>query len=211
MELLKLKFPHINGLQDCSLSDTLNFKSLHGEFVQVLNCDGRHWICISTYGCPLGKVNVFDSLRSGDISVSTKEAIATIVYTTRKSILLSFGDVQQQSNGYDCGLFALAYASSVCSGIDPTLIKYRSYELRSHFLKCPTKGEHQDFPVEPVTRKPGHPMNSSFRIYCFCRLPDSGDDMVKCERCHEWYHYTCVGFELGKKISGLWLCKQCSK
>ena len=140
MELLKLKFPHINGLQDCSLSDTLNFKSLHAEFVQVLNCNGRHWICISTYGCPLGKVNVFDSLRSGDISVSTKEAIATIVYTTRKSILLSFGDVQQQSNGYDCGLFGLAYASSVCSGIDPTLIKYRSYELKISFSEVSHKG-----------------------------------------------------------------------
>ena len=43
---------------------------------------------------PTRKVNIFDSLRSGDISVSTKEVIATIMCTTRKSILLSFGDVQ---------------------------------------------------------------------------------------------------------------------
>jgi len=173
MELMKLKFPHINGLQNCTLSDTLNFKPLHDEFVQVLNCSGTHWICVSTFGCPPGKVNMFDSMRSDDIPLNTKEAIATLVCTTRKSILLSFVDVQQQLNGYDCGLFALAYTSSICNGVDLMMINYSRHESRSHF-KCLTKGEHQDFPVESSTRKPGCPLSSSFREYYICRLPDGG-------------------------------------
>lgn len=62
MKLLKLKYPYVKGLQDCSLSDTLNFEPIDGEFVQILNCDRKHWICVSTVGCQPGKVNVFDSM-----------------------------------------------------------------------------------------------------------------------------------------------------
>ena len=27
---------------------------------------------------------------------------------------------------------------------------------------------------------------NSFWVYCFCRLPDRGDDMIQCELCREW-------------------------
>ena len=199
MELLKLRYPHIKGLQDCTLSDTLNFESIDGEFVQILNCDRKNWICVSTVGCQPGKVNVFDSMRIGEIPLSTKEAIASLLGTTRKSISLIV-DVQQQSNSYDCGLFALAYASSICDGVDPTTINYKQYNLHPHFLKCLMKGEYHNFPIEPVHRNPGHPLRNSFRVYCTCRLPDSGDDMIRCERCSQWYHYTCVGIELGEEL-----------
>ena len=201
MELLKLRYPHIKGLQDCTLSDTLNFEPIDGEFVQILNCDRKHWICVSTVGCQPGKVNVFDSMRIGEIPLSTKEAIASLLGTTRKSISLTFVDVQQQSNSYDCGLFALAYASSICDGVDPTTINYKQYNLRPHFLKCLMKGEYHSFPIEPVHRNPGHPLRT-------CRLPD---DMIRCERCSQWYHYTCVGIELGERVNGIWLCKHCHK
>lgn len=65
----------------------------------------------------------------------TKETIASLLGTTHKSISLTFIDVQQQSNSYDCGLFALAYASSICDGVDPTTINYKQYNFRPHFLK----------------------------------------------------------------------------
>ena len=62
MNLLKSAYPHVQGMQECMLSDTLNFEPLN-DFVQILNCTRNHWICISTVGCQPGKVNVFDSMR----------------------------------------------------------------------------------------------------------------------------------------------------
>jgi len=112
--MLKLKHPNIKGLKDCTLSDTLNFESIEGE---ILNCDRTHWVCVSSFGCKQGNVNMFDSKQNCEILLSTKEAIACILGTTCKCISLRFVDVQQQSNNYDCGLFALAYASSICDGI----------------------------------------------------------------------------------------------
>jgi len=62
---------------------------------------------------------VFDSMRTGDIPLSTKEAVASLLCTTKRFISLVFPHVQQQPNHYDCGLFALAYASSVCNNLNP--------------------------------------------------------------------------------------------
>ena len=42
----------------CKMSYTLNFESLNGDFVQILNCARNHWICISTVGRQAGKTNV---------------------------------------------------------------------------------------------------------------------------------------------------------
>jgi len=42
-----------------------------------------------------------------------KHQIAALLATRSKTIKLSFVDVQKQSGGYDCGLFALAFATLV--------------------------------------------------------------------------------------------------
>jgi len=77
------------------------------------------FVAISTVGCQPGKVSVFDSMRTGDIPLSTKEAIASWLCTTKRFISLVFPHVQQQPNHYDCGLFALAYVSSACNNLNP--------------------------------------------------------------------------------------------
>ena len=51
------------------------------------------------------------------------------------------------------------------------------------------------------------PMKSTFRIYCTCRLSDSGDKMVQCTLCHAWFHYTCGPPNWKKKAN--WLCGKC--
>ena len=164
-------------MQECMLSDALNFEPLN-DFVQILNCTRNHWsgICISTVGCQPGKVNMFDSMCTGDIPLSTKEAVASLLCTTKRFISLVFPDVQQQPNHYDCGLFALAYASSVCNNLDPATINYDQHCLRPHFLKCLKNGEFKSFPCEPKPLNPRPPLRNSFCVYCFCRLPDRGDD-----------------------------------
>lgn len=48
------------------------------------------------------------------------------------------------------------------------------------------------------------------KIYCTCRQPDNGREMVACDSktCKiEWFHLDCVG--LKKVPKGKWFCESC--
>jgi len=84
-------------------------------------------------------VNIYDSSHTGDVPISTKEVVASLVEATGKYLSLTFPDVLQQTGGSDCGLFVLAFAYSLCSGEEPETITYKQNELRSYFLQCLVK------------------------------------------------------------------------
>ena len=62
----------------------LSMDTQPGEFVQILNVANSHWVTISTIGCKAGTVNVYDS-----------------------------GGKRRKKRS-DCGLFAVAFATSLC-------------------------------------------------------------------------------------------------
>ena len=76
--LIAESFPHSNGLQNTTLGQTMAFNIQRSEFVQVLHTGYGHWITLSTYGCDLGVVNIFDSLTPA-ITSSLKEQIAALL------------------------------------------------------------------------------------------------------------------------------------
>jgi len=208
-QLLKGKFPNISGLQNVESLDTLLFHSVDGELVQILNCDNQNWVCISTIGCKPRVVKVYDRMRTGDLPIKTKEGIAAMLCTPRTHIYLIFSDVQQQKSGWDCGLYAIAYAYTLYNGDDPCKFLFDEHSLRGHFSLCLQQQEIKPFPCKRNLYNPGPDMRCVFRVYCSCRLPYTGDDMIKCERCKVWFHYTCVGLEPGSKFKGIWLCQCC--
>ena len=61
-KMLQAKFPDTEGLNDVGCSDTpTNSGKATTNFVQILNVDRSHWVCVSTKFCPPSTVNVFDS------------------------------------------------------------------------------------------------------------------------------------------------------
>ena len=46
--------------------------------------------------------------------------------------------------------------------------------------------------------------------YCLCKGPDTGEFMIQCDECREWYHESCVGIgsEKAKDID-VYLCPDC--
>ena len=43
-----------------------------------------------------------------------------------------------------------------------------------------------------------------------CDAPWNGRDVVQCDRCRRWHHYTCVKFKVTKKSnSSKWFCPKC--
>ena len=99
----------------------INFEPLN-DFVQILNCT-RGFVSPLLVASQVKSMCLI-ACATGDILLSTKEAVASLLCTTKRFISLVFPDVQQQPNHYDCGLFALAYASSVCNNLDPATINY---------------------------------------------------------------------------------------
>ena len=160
-------------------------------------------------GCKPGIVEVFDSMRAGVVTIDVKEAIASILHTSRHSVQLMFPSVTQQNGSSDCGLFSLAYAYTACNGEEPSGLAYNQTKLRKHLKSCIDCGKIKPFPSKLCQTPVAPSLSESYRVYCICRLPDSGDKMVQCSRCRRWYHYTCVGIASNDKVKGMWFCANC--
>ncbi|CAF2786046.1 unnamed protein product [Rotaria sp. Silwood2] len=63
-----------------------------------------------------------------------------------EKVIVSFENVQQQVGGNDCGLFALAFATSLCYSDSPPLLFYHQMSLRNHYVKCIESNTIQPFP-----------------------------------------------------------------
>ena len=78
--LLLKQFPATKGLQNRMLfgtHDACNVGAPDGEFLQILNMSGTHWLCASTVGCDPGIINLFDSLYTGSTTPPTIEQVST--------------------------------------------------------------------------------------------------------------------------------------
>ena len=215
--LIQQKYPQYKGLQSPILGETLAF-DVHPDgvkFVQVLNVHQSHWITVTSIGCDTSdhQVKVYDSLPSTDVPLRTKQQIGSMLFSNFHEIKMLFPNVQLQQNSNDFGLFALAFAVSLCAGQDPLTTTYIQSKLRSHLILCFERNEINPFPAHRqkrrIAKKPV--VTSSFKIYCICRLPEGGK-MIECERCLNWFHKECVSTVIGnwrKKNNVQWFCHKC--
>ena len=197
---MKAKFPNVSGLQHVGRGDTCTFDEEVGCFIQIVNCRNSHWICATSINCKPNEVRIFDSMRTGDIPLSTKEVVASLMELSQTYIFLTFPDVQQQVGGSECGLYSLAFAYSLCSGKDPARLEYNQAHFHEHLLWCLRKREISDFPHSPIMKNPKKPLWCKFAVYCLCCLPNTGDSMIQCFKCSEWFHFTCINLEGGAQL-----------
>ena len=116
--LLKAKFPDTLGLQDVVRAQTCSFAAEEeGEFVQIINSFDDHWVCVINKNCKQNEVKMYDSMCIGDLCLYRKEAVASLVRTSRKHFFLTFSDVQQQDGGCDFGLYAHAFSFFLCGNV----------------------------------------------------------------------------------------------
>ena len=62
--------------------------------------------------------------------------ICDMVKTSTDNIRVNIRPVQQQGNGVDCGLFAIAFAVILAFGDKPKMISYDERNLRRHLVEC---------------------------------------------------------------------------
>ena len=123
-----------------------------------------------------------------------KKQIAAIVLSDRSEITLNFVNVQTQSGTCDCGLFALAFATSIANGIQiaPERQQFDQGQMRKHLHKCFEKRLLTPFPVKKQRVPKKVTSMDTIPVYCNCRIPED-DNMVQCSQYgNEWFHVPCA-------------------
>ena len=218
--LLHEQFPGVGGLEDTTLGPIFMFSVQKGEFVQVLHDGNIHWVCISNIGCKAHEINYYDSLRGSRVSWYLLQQIASIVHEEGPELVINSKKVQKQNNGVDCGLYALAFATSLVNGIKPEDETYSVEDLRPHLLQCLQEGGMKQFPRESASRHQRVKVTTTVKLnlYCHCRMPWKPSDsevrgmaMAECDICLKWFHQKCeIIHDSIFRDGGSWTCSDCT-
>ncbi|ESO02923.1 hypothetical protein HELRODRAFT_174390 [Helobdella robusta] len=107
----------------------------------------------------------------------------------QKNVIMHLHKVQEQIGSNDCGALAIAFASSLACGLNPTCCSYKQENLRAELAKVFTSKLFH--PLEKITNRKSKPKNIEINLYCTCRLNhiphkiDVKENMITCDRCGE--------------------------
>ena len=225
-QLLRSQFPGIQGLQSPLLGQRFcftkfNVKGYAGcSYIQVMHTGQDHWVTVEIIG--EDEVRVFDSIFLKPTYYVVKQ-VASVMESRSLKVKMLLEKVQFQKNAVDCGVYAIAYMTDLCHGVDPSSCCYAdSTVLRRHLIQCYAEGRMPTFPSQSSQKR--RPSVYQLNIYCSCRLPfalehvkpkdvPTGEDtdMIQCEICCGWYHRTCVNlthekFKELQQPNVMWMC-----
>ena len=128
-----------------------------------------HWFTISTVDCKEGTINWYDSIYN-DLDKESKQQICAIIKPAGKNLIFQKCPVQNQVGGSDCGLFAIAFAVSICLGVNPSKFIYDQENMRRHLTECLENQKFSNFPFSVNTNwKKKKVTKTREHIYCICR------------------------------------------
>ena len=142
--LLKSQYPKIKGLCSTLLQDRKRRTVFEQNMVQIVHSRGNHWITATSATVKVAnQVNVYDSLYD-DIDEGTCNIISNVFGTSAVPCSVK---IHKQSGVDDCGLFAIANATSICNGQDPAVMKFDQSLMRLHLAQCIDKKMMTSFPT----------------------------------------------------------------
>jgi len=193
MLLLKRQFPNQTGFGDPLFVAALRTNYKDEKFIQIVFNGNNHWITVTNKSCGDNQVRLYDILNSLP-SLSVEQQIAAMCLTNAPEISVQSMNVVRQKGMSDCGMFAVAYITSISMGQDPVNIVYKQETMRPHLLQCLVAKNMSSFPVQcyRTVRKPVS-LSTTLKLFCLCRqVYMRGSKMIECTRCREWYHQVCI-------------------
>ena len=155
-------------------------------------------------------VKVYDSLFAHPSNLAVKHACRMLNYQG-ESITVVNQKVQKQSNSNDWGLFAIAFATTLYHGGNPSKTRYDQTALKKHLVNCLESLEVTLFP-ETSTQVPWHTTvgHKTVTIYCLCRMPNDKREYVQCAGCDDWYQPRCAKIPASaRNTKRKWFCSRC--
>ena len=211
---LKNQFPALGGLVDTSLIKyhTKDItKGPSSKYAQIVNLGNKHWVCVSS-SADQSSHTIYDSLVGASIPDELKWFIAKFANCQESRLQLTLASVQQQNDGVSCGVFAIAFATAIAHGIDPTDVEFEPFSMRNHLIKCLNAKKMELFPTTPKRVRKSKGERIYVALYCHCRMPydEIKDKMVQCSSCNEWFHFKCEQINKKKNLSDTdWTCLKC--
>ena len=187
---------------------------IYPETVQILHVDGNHWITVSSLGCKNGDdsgneldITVYDSIYFR-LSKHTEILLAKLLQTKQRAFTVKISNVNKQAGTDDCGVFAVAYCTSLVYGQNPSMFVYNQTMMRTHLVKCLQNKKLEPFPILRE-RRIGKFITTQVEVFCYCRSPNDGSPMVRCDNkhCREWFQISCIDMKIMKGQK--WYCINC--
>ena len=120
-------------------------------------------VCQQLDDCTFGELNVYDS-RLTTLSPATLKVICSLLHCSKTEVTVNIMQLQQQSNGSDCGVYAIACAASLCNGDEPSDQCWDEKKLRLHRLQCFESMSMSVFPTSAAAKmKAMHAQCTTFR------------------------------------------------
>ena len=195
-QLLDKQFPDLAGFGDIAFTERNGFDVINTAkpFIQILHTGSAHWMCVANLNRNRALndcCEVYDSLISGNITAKVADKVANMLYCRKLEIKVLIKSVQQQRNYVDCGVFAIAFATSLAFGDRPEEIIYDCKIMRLHLLNCLRNMRMERFPVQvSSTIQRCKRKTLVIEVFCSCRQPYY-PVMVMCTKCEEWFHADC--------------------
>ena len=121
------------------------FKSLPPKmpFIQVLHVNNNHWITVSNIR-PNSDTVYPDSVciyysnwsAKSSLGHTTRQHICSFLKSKATKLHFDIINVDKQVNGSDCGVYALAFATELAHGSDPSNFIWDTSKMRSHIVSC---------------------------------------------------------------------------
>ncbi len=147
------------------------------------------------------------------MNFATKRQICSFFKSKAKNIYFDIINVERQKDSFNCGSYALAFATELAHGGDPASFFWSVGDMRNHILTSLKTGSVLSFPKKKERRLGfGKRVMCSYKepIYCNCRMPSDGEVYIECGNCREWYHLVCVGLKSKFSYKNIkWTCQDC--
>ena len=115
------------------INEAIPYNPVYNDHIQLLHDGGSHWFFSF---CSSGRVQICDSLKSTLNHSSMKS-----VYSLYKHVVGEFEKVKptllpvhKQTDGFNCGPFAIAYAAEILHGKSPMEAIFDVKKMRNHLL-----------------------------------------------------------------------------
>ncbi len=188
-------------------------------FIQVLHVNGNHWVTVSNIrpksDPTFDSVGIYDSnwLSTSKIRSHTMEQICSFFKSKAKLLCFDVVSVERQKNLSDCGVFALAHATELVYGDDPSVAVWDTEKMRKHIINSVENGYVLPFPKLGRRRVGLRRIVNSYPepIHCLCRMPDDGNKYIECLQCIQWFHVRCVSLQAKKFETLKWICSDCEE
>ena len=137
-QLLKAQFKNIRGLESTLLqqkSSSLSKDSIQNR-IQILFCKQRkHWIKATTINCTQNEVKVYDSLFQY-LDRESIQLVETLFRCDGIDPQIKMIQCRKQIEAKDCGIFAIAFATAIAHGLNPSRQNFNQQAMRAHLVDC---------------------------------------------------------------------------